>query len=62
MKELREQINQALKSVTLNDTPTVYEAIQSNLGYKNIEDRIINTMIDNGVTASAAIPQIERML
>lgn len=62
MKELREQVHQALKSVTFNDTPVVHEAIQSDLGYKNIEDRVINVMIDNGVTASAAIPQIERML
>jgi len=62
MKEVRQNVKQALESVTKSNAPMVFEAIQTENGYKNIEDLIINMMIDNSMTASACIPHIEEML
>lgn len=62
MKKVRDDIAKALATVIKNNAPTVYEAIQSTNGYKNIEDMIINMMLDNGMTASACIPHIEEMI
>lgn len=62
MKEVRQAIKEALQTVTAKNAPTVYEAIQTEIGYKGIEDMIINMMIDENMTASACIPHIEEMI
>jgi hypothetical protein len=62
MKEVRQDIKNALSTVTAFNAPMVYDAIQTEVGYKNIEDLIINMMIDENMTASACIPHIEEML
>lgn len=62
MKKVRESIKNALQTVTAENAPTVYEAIQTELGYKSIEDMIINMMIDENMTASACIPHVEEMI
>ena len=43
-------------------TPEVYKLIQEKNGYAWVEKRIIQMMIDDGITVSATIPQIESEL
>ena len=62
MNALRKTIKKALDGVTKDNAPNVYAAIQTENGYKTIEDMIINMMIDNNFTASGCIPQIEEMI
>lgn len=62
INQLREHIKNALSSVTKTNAPNVYDNIQTETGYKNIEDKIINMMIDYDMTASACIPHIENEL
>jgi hypothetical protein len=62
MTELRNEIAKVLKTVTEKSAPRVFEGIQSELGYKNIEDKIINMMLDNNISASATIPHLENEL
>jgi hypothetical protein len=62
METIRNEVANALNTVTPEAAPRVYEAIQSELGYKHIEDKAINMMIDNRMTASATIPHIENEL
>lgn len=62
MEDIRNSIADVLETVTPENSPRVYEAIQSELGYKNVEDQIINLMIDQTMTASACIPHVEEML
>lgn len=62
MKAVRNDIKNALQQVTKTNAPMVYNAIQTELGYKNLEDRIINMMIDDNMTASACIPHLENEL
>ena len=60
--KLRENIKAALATVTAANSPTIYKLIQTELGYKNVEERIINKMIHNNFSASACIPHLEREL
>lgn len=62
MNDLRIDIAKALKTVTEKNAPRVFEAIQTELGYKNIEDKMINMMLDNNMTASAVIPHLDNEL
>lgn len=62
MKQLRNDIAKVLKTVTAKSMPRIYEAIQTELGYKNIEDKMINMMLDNNMTASAVVPHLENEL
>ncbi len=63
-KRLREEILQQLQKVNKNSdlTPAIYKLIQSHKGYSWMENRIIQMMISDGITASASIPQIESEL
>lgn len=61
-KKVRKTIKKELQTVNSSNAPRVFEAIQTDLGYKNIEDRVINMMIDNNSSASAAIGLIEMTL
>jgi len=63
-KELREEILLQLKKVNSKPqlTPGIHHIIQSEKGYRWMENRIIQMMISDGVTVSAAIPQIEMEL
>lgn len=61
-KKLRQSIKDVLGNVTEKSSPMVFEAIQSEMGYRNIEEMVINMMIDEGMTPSATIPHIERLL
>ncbi|MBC8753963.1 hypothetical protein H2O64_04725 [Kordia sp. YSTF-M3] len=59
---LRQNIENALSQVTLQNAPKIFHAIEEEIGYKNIEDRIINMMISESMTASACIVHIENSL
>ena len=59
IENLRQHIQNALREVTTQNALKVYNAIQSELGYKNMEDRIIQMMIAANMTASACIFPIE---
>lgn len=61
-KKLRANIKNALKTVTASNSPSVYELLQTENGYKTVEDMIIKLMANDNMTASAAIPQVENMI
>lgn len=61
-KQLRQQIASVLGNVTAKTAPNVYDMIQSENGYKTIEDMIIRLAIENQMSVSACIPQIENMI
>lgn len=60
--QLRENIKTALATVTQANSPTIYKLIQTESGYKNVEEMIITKMIQNNFSASACIPHLEREL
>ena len=61
-QQLRKEIFEQLSSVTSINAPNVYRMIQTESGYRNIEQRIINLVIWDRITPSACIPQIENEL
>ena len=61
-QQLRQEILMQLNKVTMSNTPKVFESIQTESGYRNIEQRIINLVIRDRITPSASIPQIENEL
>lgn len=61
-KELRNEIFRQLSRVTPSNAPKVYKMLQSESGYRNIEQRIINLVVRERITPSACIPQIENEL
>tara|TARA_R110000744_G_scaffold11247_4_gene34292 strand:+ start:798 stop:986 length:189 start_codon:yes stop_codon:yes gene_type:complete len=62
MKELRDNIKSVLATVTLINAPTVFDYIQSEQGYKTIEETMIRMMVDENLSASGCIPHIEAQL
>lgn len=63
-KRLRQEIFEQLQKVNKNKmlTPNIYNLIQTQNGYAYIEQRIINMVINDRITISASIPQIETEL
>lgn len=61
-KKLREKIKQELDKVTKVNMPIIYLLIQTEAGYKRIENDIITMMVNNGYTAGGCIPNLERIL
>lgn len=63
-KRLRKEIFDQLQKVNKNKmlTPKIYDLIQSENGYSWVEKRIISMVIQDGITISACIPQIENEL
>ena len=57
--KLRSQIYGALLRVTSANSPEVYNRIQTESGYKSMEQKIIDRVINGNIVVSAAIPQIE---
>ncbi|MCH2194386.1 hypothetical protein [Kordia sp.] len=62
VNKVRDHIAEELKQVTQFSSPKVYNAIQRETGYKNVESHIIQMMIDSSITVSACIPNVELML
>ncbi|MBR2105306.1 MAG: hypothetical protein IKQ30_14490 [Bacteroidales bacterium] len=60
--ELRREIYSRLKEVTAKSAPKVYERIQTPGGYAQIESMIIYMVINDHITPSACIGQIESEL
>ncbi|PTX60233.1 hypothetical protein C8N46_107240 [Kordia periserrulae] len=60
--QLRTHIKNALTEVNSQNAPNVYTAIADEQGYKNIEQRIIEMMARENLTASACIVHIENSL
>ncbi len=60
--KLREYIKSALATVTLANSPTIHKLIQTESGYKIVEEILIAKMIQNNFSASACIPHLEREL
>jgi hypothetical protein len=60
--QLRDNIASVLSTVNKQTAPNVYKFIQTENGYKRIESMIIKMMIDDNITASATINNIEEML
>ena len=61
-QQLRQEIFEQLRNVTTTNAPKVYQLIQSESGYRNVEQRIINLVIRDRITPSACIPHIENEL
>lgn len=58
-KELRAEILHQLQKINRKACPNVYERIQNEDGYAEIEERIIYMVANEGLTPSACIGQIE---
>jgi hypothetical protein len=61
-QKLRNAIKDALQQVKKASFPKVYDAIQTAGGYKNVENRIIIMVTNEGITPEGAIPYIEQAL
>ena len=61
-ERLRTEILQQLKKVTSGNAPNVYRLIQTESGYRNMEQRMIMLVATEGITPSACIPHIENEL
>lgn len=60
--KLRSKIKQELDKVTKYNMPKIYAVIQTETGYKTVENDIITMMVKNNYTASGCIPQLERTM
>ena len=60
--QLRTEIMAQLKRVTSMNAPNVWKLIQTESGYRDMENRIIRMVATEGLTPSACIPHIENEL
>lgn len=60
--QLRSEILSSLKNVTAENCPNIWKRIQTPTGYAQIEEMIINMVINDHITPSSCIPQIESEL
>jgi len=60
--QLRTEIMSQLKRVTSMNAPNVWKLIQTEAGYRDMENRIIRMVATEGLTPSACIPHIENEL
>jgi len=61
-QQLRTEIMAQLKRVTTLNAPNVWNLIQTESGYRDMENRIIRMVAVEGLTPSASIPHIENEL
>jgi hypothetical protein len=61
-QQLRSEIMTQLKRVTSQNAPNVWKLIQTESGYRDMENRIIRMVATEGLTPSACIPHIENEL
>ena len=57
--KLRLEIAKQLKKVNTKNAPRIYEKLKTKAGHLDMEARIIKMVINDGITPSACIPQIE---
>lgn len=60
--KLRDQIYNDLQNVSVANAPKINDALQTESGYQNIEERIITLVCNENLTPNAAIPHIENMM
>lgn len=60
--QLRTKIKETLQTVSIANSPTIYKLIQTESGYKIVEEMIINKVCLENITPSACIPHLEREL
>lgn len=56
---VRKEVMNQLKKVNSNNAPKLFELLKSKKGYTAAESQIIEMMIKDKITPSAAVPQIE---
>ena len=61
-KQLRDKIAKILKRVKPDEFPTIYEFIQTENGYKRIENMMITMFINEDVSLSGTLMHIENEL
>lgn len=61
-QQLRKEILLQLSRVNPDNAPKVYQLIQTECGYRDMEQRIIGMVVRDRITPSACIPQIENEL
>ena len=61
-EQIRNEIKEQLSKVNKSNAPKLYEVIQTENGYKGIEEKIIKMMIQNNFTVSSCIPHLENTL
>ena len=61
-QQLRAKIKETLATVTKANSPTIYQLIQSEQGYKIVEEQLIQKVCANNISVSACIPHLEREL
>ena len=59
-KQLRQKVKKILESISNDQNPTIFEAIQVESGYKNIENQMIKMAINDGISLEATLYYIER--
>jgi hypothetical protein len=60
--EVRSAIHIALANLKREAAPTIYDLIQTENGYKYVENEIVIMMCKENFTASACIPHLNDML
>jgi DNA repair protein RadC len=60
--QLRQEIFDQLSRVTSKNAPKIHKMIQTESGYRNVEQRIITMVVRDKITPSACIPQVENEL
>ena len=60
--QLRAEIMAQLRRVTTLNAPNVWKLLQSESGYRDMENRIVRMVAVEGLTPSACIPHIENEL
>ncbi|MBC7642239.1 MAG: hypothetical protein H7174_07865 [Flavobacterium sp.] len=61
-EQLRETVKEVLSTVTAANSPTIFKLIQTEQGYKIVEEMIINKVCLENISVSATIPHLEREL
>lgn len=61
-ERLRQEIFWQLGLVTKDNAPKIYQLLQTEAGYSNLEQQIINMVVRDKLTPSACIPHIENEL
>ncbi len=60
-QQIREKVKETLATVTAANAPIIYNLIQSESGYKIVEEQLIQKVCqNNNITISACIPHLER--
>jgi hypothetical protein len=60
-KKLRDAVSNILKSLKKSEYPNIYRAVNSSeMGYKNIEDKMITMSINESMSLGSTLYHIER--